>query len=71
MFVLYNNYMESNLSFDSWLNPLFVIGHKRKLEEDDMYKVLTEDSSKVLGERLQWYVNPNVSVQIIQSFCSL
>ncbi|XP_042316522.1 ATP-binding cassette sub-family C member 4 isoform X2 [Sceloporus undulatus] len=38
-----------------WLNPLFVIGHKRKLEEDDMYQVLTEDSSKVLGEELQWY----------------
>uniref|UniRef100_A0A670YM28 Multidrug resistance-associated protein 4 n=1 Tax=Pseudonaja textilis TaxID=8673 RepID=A0A670YM28_PSETE len=60
MFVLYNNYMESNLSFDSWLNPLFVIGHKRKLEEDDMYKVLTEDSSKVLGERLQWYWDKEV-----------
>uniref|UniRef100_A0A803SNM2 Multidrug resistance-associated protein 4 n=1 Tax=Anolis carolinensis TaxID=28377 RepID=A0A803SNM2_ANOCA len=38
-----------------WLNPLFITGHKRKLEEDDMYKVLTEDSSKVLGEELQWY----------------
>uniref|UniRef100_A0A8C6VHL5 Multidrug resistance-associated protein 4 n=1 Tax=Naja naja TaxID=35670 RepID=A0A8C6VHL5_NAJNA len=36
--------------FFCWLNPLFVIGHKRKLEEDDMYKVLTEDSSKVLGK---------------------
>uniref|UniRef100_A0A8C5RLU4 ATP binding cassette subfamily C member 4 n=1 Tax=Laticauda laticaudata TaxID=8630 RepID=A0A8C5RLU4_LATLA len=60
MSVLYNNYMESNLSFDSWLNPLFVIGHKRKLEEDDMYKVLTEDSSKVLGERLQWYWDKEV-----------
>uniref|UniRef100_A0A8D2LPQ3 Cystic fibrosis transmembrane conductance regulator n=1 Tax=Varanus komodoensis TaxID=61221 RepID=A0A8D2LPQ3_VARKO len=36
-----------------WLNPLFATGHKRKLEEDDMYKVLTEDSSKVLGEELQ------------------
>uniref|UniRef100_A0A670YR97 ATP binding cassette subfamily C member 4 (PEL blood group) n=1 Tax=Pseudonaja textilis TaxID=8673 RepID=A0A670YR97_PSETE len=43
-----------------WLNPLFVIGHKRKLEEDDMYKVLTEDSSKVLGERLQWYWDKEV-----------
>nr|XP_028584146.1 multidrug resistance-associated protein 4-like isoform X1 [Podarcis muralis] len=38
-----------------WLNPLFVTGHKRKLEEDDMFQVLTEDSSKVLGEGLQWY----------------
>uniref|UniRef100_A0A670I632 Multidrug resistance-associated protein 4 n=1 Tax=Podarcis muralis TaxID=64176 RepID=A0A670I632_PODMU len=33
---------------------LFVTGHKRKLEEDDMFQVLTEDSSKVLGEGLQW-----------------
>ncbi|XP_070798750.1 ATP-binding cassette sub-family C member 4 [Pituophis catenifer annectens] len=46
--------------FFCWLNPLFVIGHKRKLEEDDMYKVLTEDSSKVLGERLQWYWDKEV-----------
>ncbi|XP_054831012.1 ATP-binding cassette sub-family C member 4 [Eublepharis macularius] len=38
-----------------WLNPLFVLGHKRKLDEDDMYKVLSEDSSKVLGEELQRY----------------
>uniref|UniRef100_A0A7M4G370 Multidrug resistance-associated protein 4 n=1 Tax=Crocodylus porosus TaxID=8502 RepID=A0A7M4G370_CROPO len=38
-----------------WLNPLFIIGHKRKLEEDDMYKVLPEDSSERLGEELQWY----------------
>ncbi|XP_013924730.1 PREDICTED: multidrug resistance-associated protein 4 [Thamnophis sirtalis] len=46
--------------FFCWLNPLFVIGHKRKLEEDDMYKVLTEDSSKVLGETLQWYWDKEV-----------
>ncbi|XP_058040750.1 ATP-binding cassette sub-family C member 4 [Ahaetulla prasina] len=46
--------------FFCWLNPLFVIGHKRKLEEDDMYKVLTEDSSKVLGERLQWFWDKEV-----------
>ncbi|XP_025056140.1 multidrug resistance-associated protein 4 isoform X2 [Alligator sinensis] len=38
-----------------WLNPLFIAGHKRKLEEDDMYKVLPEDSSERLGEELQWY----------------
>lgn len=37
-----------------WLNPLFIIGHKRKLEEDDMYKVMPEDSSEKLGEELQW-----------------
>uniref|UniRef100_A0A669QAT2 Multidrug resistance-associated protein 4 n=1 Tax=Phasianus colchicus TaxID=9054 RepID=A0A669QAT2_PHACC len=43
-----------------WLNPLFIIGHKRKLEEDDMYKVLPEDSSKKLGEDLQWYWDKEV-----------
>ncbi|KAM4699820.1 ATP-binding cassette sub-family C member 4 [Discoglossus pictus] len=41
--------------FFCWLNSLFLIGHKRKLEEDDMYKVLPEDSSERLGEELQWY----------------
>uniref|UniRef100_A0A8C9SPU2 Multidrug resistance-associated protein 4 n=1 Tax=Scleropages formosus TaxID=113540 RepID=A0A8C9SPU2_SCLFO len=41
--------------FISWLNPLFRIGYKRKLEEDDMYKVLPEDGSERLGEQLQRY----------------
>uniref|UniRef100_A0A6Q2Y919 Cystic fibrosis transmembrane conductance regulator n=1 Tax=Esox lucius TaxID=8010 RepID=A0A6Q2Y919_ESOLU len=36
-----------------WLNPLFSIGYKRRLEEDDMYKVLPEDRSERLGEELQ------------------
>ncbi|XDA80100.1 hypothetical protein R6Z07F_010094 [Ovis aries] len=36
-----------------WLNPLFKIGHKRKLEPDDMYSVLPEDRSQHLGEELQ------------------
>ncbi|MXQ99163.1 hypothetical protein E5288_WYG012305 [Bos mutus] len=36
-----------------WLNPLFKIGHKRKLEPDDMYSVLPEDRSQCLGEELQ------------------
>ncbi|XP_029302439.1 multidrug resistance-associated protein 4-like isoform X1 [Cottoperca gobio] len=36
-----------------WLNPLFHTGYKRKLEEDDMYEVLTEDRSEKLGEDLQ------------------
>uniref|UniRef100_A0A672TCE8 Multidrug resistance-associated protein 4-like n=1 Tax=Sinocyclocheilus grahami TaxID=75366 RepID=A0A672TCE8_SINGR len=39
--------------FFCWLNPLFRIGSKRRLEEDDMYKVLPEDGSKRLGEELQ------------------
>uniref|UniRef100_A0A8C9R3X4 Multidrug resistance-associated protein 4 n=1 Tax=Scleropages formosus TaxID=113540 RepID=A0A8C9R3X4_SCLFO len=41
--------------FFCWLNPLFRIGYKRKLEEDDMYKVLPEDGSERLGEQLQRY----------------
>uniref|UniRef100_A0A8C8IYI0 Multidrug resistance-associated protein 4 n=1 Tax=Oncorhynchus tshawytscha TaxID=74940 RepID=A0A8C8IYI0_ONCTS len=36
-----------------WLNPLFRIGYKRRLEEDDMYNVLPEDGSERLGEELQ------------------
>ncbi|KAI4581557.1 hypothetical protein MJG53_010000 [Ovis ammon polii x Ovis aries] len=36
-----------------WLNPLFKIGHKRRLEENDMYSVLPEDRSQHLGEELQ------------------
>ncbi|KAG7502089.1 multidrug resistance-associated protein 4 isoform X1 [Solea senegalensis] len=46
--------------FFCWLNPLFSIGYKRKLEEDDMYKVLPEDASKGLGEELQRYWNHEV-----------
>uniref|UniRef100_A0A4W6FYI3 Multidrug resistance-associated protein 4 n=1 Tax=Lates calcarifer TaxID=8187 RepID=A0A4W6FYI3_LATCA len=46
--------------FFCWLNPLFRIGYKRKLEEDDMYKVLPEDASNRLGEELQWYWNQEV-----------
>jgi hypothetical protein len=41
------------LIFNRWLNPLFKIGHKRRLEEDDMYSVLPQDRSKHLGEELQ------------------
>uniref|UniRef100_A0A8D0H493 Multidrug resistance-associated protein 4 n=1 Tax=Sphenodon punctatus TaxID=8508 RepID=A0A8D0H493_SPHPU len=43
-----------------WLNSLFITGHKRTLEEDDMYKVLPEDSSKKLGEELQRYWDKEV-----------
>ncbi|XP_051799250.1 ATP-binding cassette sub-family C member 4-like isoform X1 [Acanthochromis polyacanthus] len=38
-----------------WLNPLFTTGHKRRLEEDDMYEVLPEDRSDRLGQDLQRY----------------
>ncbi|XP_050968338.1 multidrug resistance-associated protein 4 [Labeo rohita] len=46
--------------FFCWLNPLFRIGSKRRLEEDDMYNVLPEDGSKRLGEELQSYWNQEV-----------
>ncbi|XP_069558741.1 ATP-binding cassette sub-family C member 4-like [Brachyistius frenatus] len=46
--------------FFCWLNPLFKVGYKKKLEEDDMYKVLPEDASDRLGEELQWYWNKEV-----------
>uniref|UniRef100_H3CYA8 Cystic fibrosis transmembrane conductance regulator n=1 Tax=Tetraodon nigroviridis TaxID=99883 RepID=H3CYA8_TETNG len=38
-----------------WLNPLFRVGHKRSLEEDDMYEVLPEDGSQRLGMELNSY----------------
>ncbi|KAM3862000.1 ATP-binding cassette sub-family C member 4-like [Diretmus argenteus] len=41
--------------FFCWLNPLFRIGYKKKLQEDDLYKVLPEDGSERLGEELQCY----------------
>ncbi|EMP29737.1 Multidrug resistance-associated protein 4 [Chelonia mydas] len=50
----------ATLSLSLWLNPLFVTGHKRKLEEDDMYKVLAEDSSERVGQELQWYWDKEV-----------
>ncbi|XP_027412882.1 multidrug resistance-associated protein 4-like [Bos indicus x Bos taurus] len=43
-----------------WLNPLFKIGHKRKLEPDDMYSVLPEDRSQSLGEELQGHWDQEV-----------
>ncbi|KAM8856472.1 ATP-binding cassette sub-family C member 4-like isoform 2-T2 [Spinachia spinachia] len=46
--------------FFCWLNPLFRIGYQRKLEEEDMYKVLAEDASHRLGEELQCYWNREV-----------
>ncbi|XP_068575379.1 ATP-binding cassette sub-family C member 4 [Cebidichthys violaceus] len=63
-----------------WLNPLFRIGYKRKLEEDDMYEVLPEDRSERLGQELQRYWDlelqkstkelraPSLSKCIVQSY---
>ncbi|XP_034411120.1 multidrug resistance-associated protein 4-like isoform X1 [Cyclopterus lumpus] len=38
--------------FMCWLTPLLYLGHKRRLEESDMYSVLPEDRSEILGEEL-------------------
>uniref|UniRef100_A0A4W3IBQ5 Multidrug resistance-associated protein 4 n=1 Tax=Callorhinchus milii TaxID=7868 RepID=A0A4W3IBQ5_CALMI len=46
----------------SWLNPLFQIGYRRRLEEEDMYKVLPEDGSEMLGEELQRHWDQEVQV---------
>ncbi|KAF6715603.1 Multidrug resistance-associated protein 4 [Oryzias melastigma] len=43
-----------------WLNPLFRIGSKRRLDEDDMFEVLPEDRSDHLGEELQRYWDQEV-----------
>ncbi|XP_061290379.1 ATP-binding cassette sub-family C member 4-like [Bos javanicus] len=43
-----------------WINPLFKIGYKRRLEEDDMYSVLPGDRSQHLGEKLQGYWDQEV-----------
>nr|XP_046237998.1 ATP-binding cassette sub-family C member 4-like isoform X2 [Scatophagus argus] len=45
-----------------WLNPLFSTGYKRRLEEDDMYEVLSEDGSETLGQDLQRYWDQEVQV---------
>ncbi|XP_020772820.1 ATP-binding cassette sub-family C member 4-like isoform X1 [Boleophthalmus pectinirostris] len=46
--------------FFCWLNPLFSIGYKRNLGEDDMYEVLPEDRSQILGQELQRHWDQNV-----------
>uniref|UniRef100_A0A4W2DDD2 Uncharacterized protein n=2 Tax=Bos TaxID=9903 RepID=A0A4W2DDD2_BOBOX len=42
-----------------WLNPLFKIGHKQKLEKD-RYPVLPKDRSQHLGEELEGYWDQEV-----------
>ncbi|XDB55930.1 hypothetical protein AB1E18_009393 [Capra hircus] len=43
-----------------WINPLFKIGHKRRLRKDDMYSVLPEDRCQHRGEELQGYWDQEV-----------
>uniref|UniRef100_A0A8C7TRQ2 Multidrug resistance-associated protein 4 n=1 Tax=Oncorhynchus mykiss TaxID=8022 RepID=A0A8C7TRQ2_ONCMY len=51
---LLNVYPNTNVKQNIyWVTPLFSIGKKRRLEEDDMYQVLPDDASQVLGEELQ------------------
>ncbi|XP_029303230.1 LOW QUALITY PROTEIN: multidrug resistance-associated protein 4-like [Cottoperca gobio] len=46
--------------FLCWLTPLLHLGRKRRLEESDMYGVLLEDQSEVLGEELQRFWDHDV-----------
>ncbi|XP_067890479.1 multidrug resistance-associated protein 4 isoform X2 [Heterodontus francisci] len=48
--------------FFCWLNPLFRVGSKRRLEENDLYKVLPEDGSERLGEELQRHWDKEVQM---------
>uniref|UniRef100_A0A3P9LF64 ATP-binding cassette, sub-family C (CFTR/MRP), member 4 n=1 Tax=Oryzias latipes TaxID=8090 RepID=A0A3P9LF64_ORYLA len=43
-----------------WLNPLFRIGSKRRLDEDDIFEVLPEDRSDHLGEELKKFWDQEV-----------
>ncbi|XP_053395066.1 ATP-binding cassette sub-family C member 4-like isoform X2 [Mercenaria mercenaria] len=36
-----------------WMNPIFKIGNKRRLEEDDMYNITHDEGSKYLGDELE------------------
>ncbi len=36
-----------------WLNPLLRLGYSRELQIDDLPRVLKEDESKRLGEKLE------------------
>uniref|UniRef100_A0A8C5FWZ3 Cystic fibrosis transmembrane conductance regulator n=1 Tax=Gadus morhua TaxID=8049 RepID=A0A8C5FWZ3_GADMO len=54
--IVYYDFSHSKFSsVTSWLNPLFRIGYKRSLEEEDLYNVLPEFRSKTLGLTLQSY----------------
>uniref|UniRef100_A0A3P9JLT5 Uncharacterized protein n=1 Tax=Oryzias latipes TaxID=8090 RepID=A0A3P9JLT5_ORYLA len=49
-----------DLLFLRWLNPLFRIGSKRRLDEDDIFEVLPEDRSEHLGEELKRFWDQEV-----------
>uniref|UniRef100_A0A8C5CKE9 Cystic fibrosis transmembrane conductance regulator n=1 Tax=Gadus morhua TaxID=8049 RepID=A0A8C5CKE9_GADMO len=54
--IVYYDFSPSKFSsVSSWLNPLFRIGYKRSLEQEDLYNVLPEFRSKTLGLTLQSY----------------
>ncbi|XP_061760631.1 ATP-binding cassette sub-family C member 4-like [Nerophis ophidion] len=39
--------------FMCWLSPLLHLGHKRRLEESDLYHILPQHESELLGQNLQ------------------
>ena len=40
-----------------WLNPFLWKGFNKNLKNEDLYRVLPEDDSKFLGEKLERYIN--------------
>ena len=68
---MYYDFSLSKLSsVTSWLNPLFRIGYKRSLEEEDLYNVLPEFRSKTLGLTLQRSVCLSVCFKCLIIFYS-
>ena len=46
-----------------WLNPFLWKGFNKNLKNEDLYRVLPEDDSKFLGEKLERYLfNHRMSV---------
>lgn len=39
--------------FNSWLNPIFIIGKSKSLELDDLYSIPNEDSSEFISNSLE------------------
>uniref|UniRef100_H2LF23 Cystic fibrosis transmembrane conductance regulator n=1 Tax=Oryzias latipes TaxID=8090 RepID=H2LF23_ORYLA len=58
--ILHSECSSVDLLFLRWLNPLFRIGSKRRLDEDDIFEVLPEDRSDHLGEELKRFWDQEV-----------
>jgi len=36
-----------------WLNPIFGVGYKRQLEQEDLFQVCPQDEAETVGNRLE------------------